>query len=98
MFTVKTLPEFDQWLNAFKDPQIRLRLARRLDKAARGIFGDIKPVGDGVWEMREHFGAGYRLYYVQRGNTLIVMLAGGDKSTQTRDIAQAQQRARTLEE
>jgi len=55
MFTVKTLPEFDSWLNGLKDRTTRLRLGRRLDKAQRGNLGDVKPVGDGICEMREHF-------------------------------------------
>lgn len=76
----------------------RLRLARRLDKAQRGNLGDVKPVGEGVFEMREFFGPGWRMYYVQRGETLIVMLGGGDKSTQSTDIAKALELAKTLEE
>ena len=70
----------------------------RLRKATLGNFGDIKPVGDGVVEMREHFGPGWRMYYVQRGEVLIVMLGGGDKSTQAADIAKAQELAVSLEE
>lgn len=62
-----------------------------------GHLGDVKPVGDGVFEMREHFGPGWRMYYVQRGALLIVMLGGGDKSTQAADIAKAVKLAATLE-
>jgi len=89
MITVKTLPEFDAWLDDLKDRTTRLRLSRRIEKAQRGNLGDIKPVGDGVFEMREHFGPGWRMYYTQRGGVLIVMLGGGDKSTQAADIAKA---------
>ena len=89
MITVKTLPEFDAWLDGLKDRTTRLRLSRRIDKAQRGNLGDIKPVGDGVFEMREHFGPGWRMYYAQRGGVLIVMLGGGDKTTQAADIAKA---------
>ncbi len=71
---------------------------KRLDKASRGLLGDVKPVGDGVFEMREYFGAGYRMYYIERGNTLIVMLGGGDKSSQDKDIATAKHLAQTLED
>jgi len=74
------------------------RLARRLEKVQRGNLGDVKPVSEGVFEMREHFGPGWRMYYVQRGNVLIVMLGGGDKSTQAADIARAVKLAATLEE
>jgi len=62
MYTVKHLPSFMDWLNSLPDRTTRLRLAKRLDKAARGILGDVKPVGGGIYEMREHFGAGYRMY------------------------------------
>ena len=98
MYTVKTLPEFDKWLNSLKDNITRLRLGRRLDKAQRGILGDVKPVGDGVFEMREHFGPGWRIYYSQRGETLIVMLGGGDKTSQQADIYKAKEREATLED
>jgi putative addiction module killer protein len=73
-------------------------LARRLDKAQRGNLGDVKVVGDGVFEMREHFGPGWRMYYIQRDETLIVMLGGGDKSTQSNDIAKAIKLSTLLEE
>jgi len=98
MYTVKTLPEFDTWLNGLKDRTTRLRLARRIDKAQRGTLGDVKPVGNGVVEMREHFGSGWRMYYTQRGSVLIVMLGGGDKSTQAADIATAVTLSATLED
>ena len=98
MYTVKTLPEFDAWLDSLKDGMTRLRLARRLDKAQRGNLGDVKPVGDGVYEMREHFGPGWRMYYAMRGDILIVMLGGGDKGSQAADIAKAKQLEATLEE
>lgn len=68
----------------------------RLDKAQRGIAGDVKPVGDGVFEMREFFGPGWRMYYVKHGTVLIVMLGGGDKSRQDSDIAAAKKLATTL--
>jgi putative addiction module killer protein len=68
MYIVKTLPEFDAWLDGLKDRTTRLRLARRLDKAQRGNLGDVKPLGNGVFEMREFFGPGWRMYYVQRNN------------------------------
>ncbi|MFP3701818.1 type II toxin-antitoxin system RelE/ParE family toxin, partial [Burkholderia sp. SIMBA_013] len=66
------------------------------EKAARGLLGDVKPVGEGVSEMREFFGPGWRMYYVERGNVLIVMLGGGTKGTQSRDIKQAKELARAL--
>lgn len=98
MYTIYQLPEFDVWLSGIKDGMTRRRLGRRLEKAQRGSLGDVKPVGEGVWEMREFFGPGWRMYYVQRGAVLIVMLGGGDKSTQVADIAKAIALASTLED
>ena len=98
MYTIYQLPEFDVWLSGIKDGMTRRRLGRRLEKAQRGSLGDVKPVGEGVWEMREFFGPGWRMYYVQRGAVLIVMLGGGDKSTQAADIAKAIALAGTLED
>jgi len=74
------------------------RLVARLRKAQLGNLGDIKSVGDGIFEMREHFGSGWRMYYVQRGAVIIIMLGGGDKSTQTADIAEAKRLADSLED
>ena len=74
------------------------RLVRRLEKAQLGNLGDVQPVGSGVFEMREHFGPGWRMYYLHRGTTLIVMLGGGDKSSQTTDITKAVKLAATIED
>lgn len=98
MFTVRRLPGFDAWFDGLRDRATRIRLARRLDKARRGNLGDIKSVGSGVFEMREFFGPGWRMYYIERGGTLIVMLGGGEKSTQQADIATARALAGTIEE
>ena len=98
MYSIKRTDEFDAWLFGLKDGMTHRRLARRLEKAQKGNLGDIKPVGDGVFEMREHFGPGWRMYYVQRGSVLIVMLGGGDKSTQATDIAKANRLATLLED
>lgn len=98
MYAVKPLPEFSAWLSGLKDGMTRRRLARRLEKVQRGTLGDVEPVGDGVCEMREHFGPGWRMYYLQRGPVLIVMLGGGEKTTQQADIKAAKALAATLEE
>ena len=92
------LPEFKTWLDRLKDRTTRIRLSRRLDRAAAGNLGDVRPVGHGVFEMREHFGPGWRLYFVRRGDVLIVMLGGGEKGSQTTDIETVQQRAVSLED
>ena len=89
MIDIKQLPEFEAWLNDLKDNVTQLRLKTRLKKVSLGNLGDVKPVGEGVWEMREFFGSGWRMYYIQQGQTIIVMLGGGDKSTQQRDIENA---------
>lgn len=97
-YTVKRLNEFSDWLNGLKDGLTRQRLIKRLRKAQLGNLGDVEPVGDGVFEMREHFGPGWRMYYIQRGEMLIVMLGGGDKSTQQADIRRAVALAKCLED
>ena len=98
MLTIRRHPEFDRWFGALRDTSTQLRLLKRLKKAERGLLGDVKSVGGDVFEMREDFGPGWRMYYTQRGNVLIVMLGGGDKSTQTRDIRTASALAKTLED
>lgn len=98
MLTIKQTPEFSRWLRGLRDGMTQRRLALRLRKASLGNLGDVKPVGDGVHEMREHFGPGWRMYYVQRGDVVIVMLGGGDKSWQDDDIARAIRLAAYLED
>lgn len=98
MYVVKTLPEFDAWLRGLSDKTAQRRLVARLRKASLGNLGDVKPVGKGVVEMREHFGPGWRMYYTLRGDQLVVMLGGGSKSSQRTDIAVAQRRAAKIEE
>lgn len=88
--------EFDDWLSGLKDSVGRLRIARRIDAAANGNFGDCEPVGEGVSEMRIHYGPGYRVYFSRIGSTIYLLLAGGDKTTQKRDIARALEMARQL--
>lgn len=98
MFSIRRLPEFDAWLGSLRDGVTLRRLVVRLRKAQLGNLGDVKPVGEGVFEMREHFGPGWRMYYVRRGQTLIVMLGGGEKSSQSGDIARAIALASQIEE
>jgi putative addiction module killer protein len=89
VYEIRPLPEFTAWLHGIRDGMTKRRLVRRLEKAGQGQLGDVKPVGEGVFEMREFFGPGWRMYYIQQGDMLIVMLGGGDKSTQAADIAKA---------
>ena len=88
-YTVRRLEEFSKWLGQLKDDATQMRLIKRLKKVELGNLGDVESVGQGVYEMREHFGPGWRMYYVQRGSMLLVMLGGGDKATQKSDIAKA---------
>ena len=89
MYSVIETEEFSEWLSNLKDRMTRARLVARLAKARLGNLGDIKPVGEGVFEMREFFGPGWRMYYVERSGSLIIMLGGGDKSGQAKDIEHA---------
>jgi putative addiction module killer protein len=86
MYIIKPLPEFDAWLNDLKDKATRTRLLKRLVRVAAGNLGDVKSVGDGIYEMREFFGPGWRMYYVHHGTLIVIMLGGGDKTTQQADI------------
>ena len=96
MNTIKRMPEFDRWLAGIRDGMTRIRLAKRLDKVQRGLLGDVAPVGEGVMEMREFFGPGWRMYYVEQNGMLIVILGGGDKSTQLDDISRAIALSKTI--
>ena len=97
MYTIRYTDDFERWIDGLRDRATRIRLLRRLDRAATGNLGDVKSVGEGVFEMREFFGAGWRMYYVERNGALILMLGGGDKSTQRTDISIAQKLAKTME-
>lgn len=98
IYTVRRLEEFSGWLKGLKDGLTRQRLIKRLRKVQLGNLGDVVPVGQGVFEMREHFGPGWRMYYVQRGEVVIVMLGGGEKSSQQADIGRAIELAKSLED
>lgn len=88
-YEIEKTEQFDAWLKNLRDRKAVLAIAKRLDRACLGNFGDIVPVGDGVSEMRLFIGPGYRLYYTMRGGKIIIMLAGGDKSSQASDIKNA---------
>lgn len=89
--------EFDVWLSDLKDRVGRARIAHRIRSAEQGNFGDCEPVGEGAFEMRIHVGPGYRAYFIRRGEVVYLLLLGGDKSSQKRDIKRAIEMARTLD-
>jgi putative addiction module killer protein len=89
MLELKQTETFRKWRTRLRDERAKAILASRLDRLAFGHPGDVEPVGDGISELRIHFGPGYRVYFKQRGKTLIILLCGGDKSTQAKDIKAA---------
>lgn len=97
MLTVHLTSAFAAWLDDLRDRKAQLRIAARLRQAEAGNLGDWKPVGTGVAEMRVNFGPGYRLYFARKGSLVVVMLAGGDKSSQAADIRRAQRIFKQLE-
>jgi putative addiction module killer protein len=90
---IKQTETFRIWESKLKDRRARTMIASRLMRLSEGLLGDAPSVGDGVRELRIHYGPGYRIYFHQRGTTLIILLCGGDKSTQHRDISNAKQLA-----
>ncbi|WP_173066568.1 type II toxin-antitoxin system RelE/ParE family toxin [Sulfurimicrobium lacus] len=98
MIEIRKTGLFAQWLDALCDLQARARVQTRIERLAAGNPGDVEPVGEGVSELRINYGPGYRVYFKQRGRELIILLAGGDKSTQAKDIKTALRLARNLSE
>jgi putative addiction module killer protein len=89
MYSIRPLPEFTAWLDALPDGAVRGIIAARIKRLSMGLMGDVEPVGEGISELRIHYGAGWRVYFVQHGKTIIVLLAGGTKRTQKSDIKRA---------
>jgi putative addiction module killer protein len=98
MYTILRSDVFALWLDSLADERAKARIAVRIISAEKGNFGDCAPVGDGISEMRVHFGPGYRLYFTRRGKVVYLLLCGGDKSTQRRDIKRAKAMLATLKE
>jgi putative addiction module killer protein len=97
MFSIRPLTEFTAWLDGLKDETVRGVIVARIKRLERGLMGDVRPVGEGVSELRIHLGAGWRLYFTQRGTQLIVLLVGGSKRTQKKDIKRAKTLAALLD-
>lgn len=96
MLEIRKSDEFAAWLDDLRDVRGRARIQARVERLAAGNPGDVKAVGQGVAELRIDYGPGYRVYFVKKGRAVIVLLAGGDKTTQTADIKMAQRLARNL--
>jgi len=97
VFSIRPLPEFTAWLDDLADPTVRGVVVARIKRLERGLMGDVQPVGEGVSELRIHFGAGWRLYFAQRGTKIVVLLVGGSKRTQKADIRRAKALAALLD-
>ena len=97
MIEVRQTGRFATWIEGLRDDRARAHILKRLDRAHAGNLGDVAPVGDGVSEMRIFYGPGYRVYFLSRGLELIVLLCGGDKSTQDADIREAKALAKELD-
>ena len=89
MRSIYSTEVFDAWFEALRDKQAARRIQARIDRLEEGNFGDCQPVGEGVSEMRIHYGPGYRVYLAQHGTEIVILLAGGDKATQNKDIKTA---------
>ncbi|EKT0983298.1 type II toxin-antitoxin system RelE/ParE family toxin [Salmonella enterica] len=89
---------FSDWLLSLKDSRAKARVLARIDRMKAGNFGDSEPIGDGLNEARIHYGPGYRVYFMKQGNVVVVLLCGGDKSSQSKDIKQAKQIAKAWRE
>ena len=93
MIEIRQTESFASWLSGLKDSKTRARIAERIRRVALGNFGDVKAVGEGVSELRIPYGPGYRVYFVRRGLEVVILLCGGDKSTQAKDIKVARKLA-----
>ena len=98
MLDVRKTDAFAAWLSGLRDERAKATIAARIDRLALGNPGDVEPVGEGISELRIHFGPGYRVYFVRRKKTIIVLLCGGDKGSQTKDIKAAKKLAADLED
>ena len=96
MIEIRKTPTFAKWIDGLRDMRARARVLARIERLAVGHAGDVKSVGEGVSEMRIDYGPGYRVYFRRRGRSLVILLAGGDKASQRRDINTALRLARNL--
>ncbi|RLA40032.1 MAG: type II toxin-antitoxin system RelE/ParE family toxin [Gammaproteobacteria bacterium] len=97
MIEVRTTEVFDKWFGSLKDRKVKARIQARIDRVEMGNFGDVSPVGEGISELRIFYGPGYRVYFVKQNSVVVILLSGGDKSSQQADIAKAKEIAKQLE-
>ncbi|PKO12197.1 MAG: addiction module antitoxin RelB [Chloroflexi bacterium HGW-Chloroflexi-10] len=98
MIEIRETDTFKKWFTSLKDKSARARIAVRIRRVSLGNFGDVEPIGKGVSELKIDYGAGYRVYFVKQGNLIVILLCGGDKSTQPKDIQKAYELAQMLKE
>jgi putative addiction module killer protein len=98
MIEIRETDFYKKWFNSLKDKKAKARIDIRIKRVSLGNFGDVEPVGKGVSELKIDYGAGYRVYFIKQGNILVILLCGGDKSTQSKDIQKAHDLAQQLKE
>ena len=98
MIEVRQTDIFANWFKKLRDRKAKARIQARIDRIEIGNFGDVAPVGEGVSELRIHYGPGYRVYFIQRGPVVVILLSGGDKGSQNADIKRAKEIAKQLED
>ncbi|MCI5179468.1 MAG: type II toxin-antitoxin system RelE/ParE family toxin [Candidatus Electrothrix sp. AW3_4] len=98
MIEIRKTEIFTKWFNGLKDRRAKARIQARIDRLEMGNFGDVAPVGEGVSELRIFYGPGYRVYFIQQGSVVLILLSGGDKSTQNADITRAKKLARQIKD
>lgn len=96
MIEIKQTETYFKWEHKLKDQRVKAAIAARVFRLANGLLGDVSPVGQGISELRIHYGPGYRIYFKQNGNEIVILLCGGDKSTQSKDIEIAKKLAKEL--
>lgn len=96
MIEIRESPQFRKWFRGLKDNNAAIAITKRINRVRGGLFGDVKPVGGGVSELRFHLSAGHRVYFLKRGLTVVILLYGGDKSSQEADIEKAKEIAKTV--
>ncbi len=98
MIEVRKTEIFTKWFDGLRDRRAKARIQARIDRVEMGNFGDVASVGEGISELRIYYGPGYRVYFIQRGPVVVILLSGGDKSSQTSDITRAKEITKQLED